>query len=117
MQIRQLDALQNMARTAGSKVVFGTSPSEIAKKKIRLLIHFLVPMNLSSMGSAGMSDAGRQEVQNQITASIHPDAAQARAYAQANPGMVGSSSGGPGPTMDLSSQVQNAGLYQSIERM
>lgn len=79
-------------------------------------------MNLSSMGSAGMSDAGRQEVQNQIMASVHPDAAQARAYAEANPGQVGvtssaSGSGGAGPTMDLSPQVQNAGLYQSIERI
>ncbi|KAJ9105632.1 hypothetical protein QFC20_004312 [Naganishia adeliensis] len=102
MQIRQLDALQNMAKNAGSKVVF-------------------VPMNLSSMGTAGMSDAGRQEVQNQITASIHPDADQARAYAQANPGQVGYSSltagpSGAGPTTDLSSQVQNAGTYNSVER-
>jgi regulator of protease activity HflC (stomatin/prohibitin superfamily) len=103
MQIRQLDALQNMAKNAGSKVVF-------------------VPMNLSSMGSAGMSDAGRQEVQNQITASIHPDAEQARAYALANPGQVGyspaaaGSSGAAGPPMDLSPQVQNAGTYNSVER-
>lgn len=82
----------------------------------------IVPMNLSSMGSAGMSDAGRQEVQNQIMASVHPDAAQARAYAEANPGQVGvtssaSGSGGAGSTMDLSPQVQNAGLYQSIDRI
>lgn len=78
-------------------------------------------MNLSSMGSAGMSDAGRQEVQNQITASIHPDAEQARSYAQANPGQVGYSSltagpSGAGPTTDLSAQVQNAGTYNSVER-
>ncbi|KAJ9091091.1 hypothetical protein QFC19_009265 [Naganishia cerealis] len=105
--IRQLDALQNMAKNAGSKVVF-------------------VPMNLSSMGSAGMSDAGRQEVQNQITASVHPDAEQARAFAQANQGQVGylaSEHAGPsgtssaGPTMDLSRQVHNAGTYNSIERV
>lgn len=78
-------------------------------------------MNLSSMGSAGMSEAGRQEVQNQITASIHPDAEQARAYAEANPGQVGYSSltagpGGAGPQMDLSEQVKNAGTYNSVER-
>ncbi|KAJ9098769.1 hypothetical protein QFC21_004417 [Naganishia friedmannii] len=107
MQIRQLDALQNMAKNAGSKVVF-------------------VPMNLSSMGSAGMSDAGRQEVQNQITASVHPDAEQARAYAMANQGQVGylandsavaGPSGTSGQTMDLAPQVHNAGTYNSIERV
>jgi regulator of protease activity HflC (stomatin/prohibitin superfamily) len=45
MQIRQLEALQNMARTAGSKVVF-------------------VPMNLNTMGGAGMDG-----IQQQIAAS------------------------------------------------
>ncbi|ORY27377.1 hypothetical protein BCR39DRAFT_538563 [Naematelia encephala] len=41
MQIRQLEALQNMARTAGSKVVF-------------------VPMNLGTMGAAGMDNVAQQ---------------------------------------------------------
>ncbi|WVQ82948.1 hypothetical protein IAT38_005084 [Cryptococcus sp. DSM 104549] len=49
MQIRQLEALQNMARTSGSKVVF-------------------VPMNLGGMGAAGMGD-----VANQIAASAHDE--------------------------------------------
>lgn len=43
MQIRQLEALQNMARTSGSKVVF-------------------VPMNLAGMGSAGIGDAVSQQM-------------------------------------------------------
>ncbi|WWC57947.1 uncharacterized protein I303_100482 [Kwoniella dejecticola CBS 10117] len=50
MQIRQLEALQNMARSSGSKVVF-------------------VPMNLGGMGSAGMNG----DVANQIAASAHDD--------------------------------------------
>lgn len=34
MQIRQLDALQSMAKTAGSKVVFGRSSSRISEKDV-----------------------------------------------------------------------------------
>ncbi|KAK8844623.1 hypothetical protein IAR55_006470 [Kwoniella newhampshirensis] len=49
MQIRQLEALQNMARSAGSKVVF-------------------VPMNLGGMGAAGIDN-----VTQQIAASSHDD--------------------------------------------
>jgi len=43
MQIRQLEALQAMARTAGAKVVF-------------------VPMNLSGMGAAGMESGVAQQI-------------------------------------------------------
>ncbi|OCF33151.1 stomatin family protein [Kwoniella heveanensis BCC8398] len=43
MQIRQLEALQNMARTSGSKVVF-------------------VPMNLGTMGAAGMDGNTAQQI-------------------------------------------------------
>ncbi|WWC85686.1 uncharacterized protein L201_000552 [Kwoniella dendrophila CBS 6074] len=50
MQIRQLEALQNMARSSGSKVVF-------------------VPMNLGGMGAAGMNG----DVAKQIAASAHDD--------------------------------------------
>lgn len=41
MQIRQLEALQNMARTSGAKVVF-------------------VPMNLGTMGAGGMDNVAQQ---------------------------------------------------------
>lgn len=47
MQIRQLEALQAMARTSGSKVVF-------------------VPMNLGAMGAASVD-----QVTQQLTASAH----------------------------------------------
>lgn len=53
MQIRQLDALQSMAKNANSKVVF-------------------VPMNLNSMGGAGIKDTGA--IGEQIQASIQNDA-------------------------------------------
>jgi len=48
MQIRQLEALQNMARTAGAKVVF-------------------VPMNLSGMGAAGMDSSVAQQMASAAT--------------------------------------------------
>jgi hypothetical protein len=49
MQIRQLEALQAMARTSGSKVVF-------------------VPMNLNA-NLSGMSSTGYDQVAQQIAAS------------------------------------------------
>ncbi|WVN85971.1 uncharacterized protein L203_101129 [Cryptococcus depauperatus CBS 7841] len=55
MQIRQLEALQAMARTSGSKVVF-------------------VPMNLGTMGAAGMDN----DVANQIAASVRDEHGQHR---------------------------------------
>lgn len=55
MQIRQLDALQNMAKGSGSKVVF-------------------VPMNLNSMGGASMESGHNYQMQQQqIEASVTPD--------------------------------------------
>jgi len=54
MQIRQLEALQNMARTSGAKVVF-------------------VPMNLSTMGGSGIENSA---VARQITASMHHENAE-----------------------------------------
>jgi len=57
MQIRQLDALQNMAKTSGSKVVF-------------------VPMNLNSMGGASMagsSSTTRQQIEASGTPEQYPD--------------------------------------------
>ncbi|KAK6905074.1 stomatin family protein [Kwoniella mangroviensis CBS 10435] len=56
MQIRQLEALQNMARSSGSKVVF-------------------VPMNLGGMGAAGMNG----DVAHQIAASAHDEHQNAEA--------------------------------------
>jgi regulator of protease activity HflC (stomatin/prohibitin superfamily) len=52
MQIRQLEALQNMARTASSKVVF-------------------VPMNLGGMGNQAAGSAIQQQIA--ASASGHPD--------------------------------------------
>ncbi|WVR03279.1 hypothetical protein IAU60_000270 [Kwoniella sp. DSM 27419] len=63
MQIRQLEALQNMARNAGSKVVF-------------------VPMNLGGMGAAGM-----EHVTKQIASSAHDGEYDSHGFnAEAGPG-------------------------------
>ncbi|AFR94484.2 stomatin family protein [Cryptococcus neoformans] len=66
MQIRQLEALQNMARSSGSKVVF-------------------VPMNLGTMGAAGM-----QDVAHQIAASGHDERADAGPSTATNAGLISS---------------------------
>ena len=71
MQIRQLEALQNMARTAGAKVVFGESsrrflPFNCSESSVSVF-HFLplltpisVPMNLGTMGAGGMDNVAQQ---------------------------------------------------------
>ncbi|RXK36669.1 stomatin family protein [Tremella mesenterica] len=66
MQIRQLEALQAMARTAGAKVVF-------------------VPMNLNTMGSSGMDSVAQQ-----IAASVHADNAEAGPGPATNAGLLSS---------------------------
>lgn len=85
MQIRQLEALQNMARASGSKTIF-------------------VPMNLGGMGAAGMDQMAQQ-----IAASGNQGEHGEHGYAQG----AGSSSsqGGPGPNTSLAS---NAGLITSM---
>lgn len=66
MQIRQLEALQNMARTAGSKVVF-------------------VPMNLGTMGAAGMDS----NVAQQIASSAAPEASMSGYHGESsNAGLI-----------------------------
>lgn len=59
MQIRQLEALQTMARSAGSKVVF-------------------VPMNLSGMGAAGMDSVSQQIAASARDGDSHLDVAGPR---------------------------------------
>jgi hypothetical protein len=70
MQIRQLEALQAMARTSGSKVVFGASSSEaipvpsrrdfLLRKCWKHSLTVSVPMNLGTMGAAGMDNVAHQ---------------------------------------------------------
>jgi hypothetical protein len=66
MQIRQLDALQNMSRSAASKVIFGKSFSHLLNPKTPQLTPNLVPMNLGTMGGGS---SGLDPVMNQIAAS------------------------------------------------
>ncbi|WVQ93925.1 hypothetical protein IAU59_001003 [Kwoniella sp. CBS 9459] len=77
MQIRQLEALQNMARTSGSKVVF-------------------VPMNLGTMGAAGMDGNTAQQI-----ASISRDGESAH-------------SGPSGYHTDGHGTASNAGLISAM---
>lgn len=67
MQIRQLEALQAMARTSGSKVVF-------------------VPMNLNAMGAAGM-DGVAQQIAASVQQTEHSEAGPTPA---ANAGLISS---------------------------
>ena len=53
MQIRQLEALQNMARTSGSKTIFGASPS-------RTFTHQKLIISPNEFGRHGSSRNGRQ---------------------------------------------------------
>jgi len=80
MQIRQLEALQNMARTSGSKVVF-------------------VPMNLAGMGAAGMDGTARQLASSGDHASGNTEYDQLRMNAEAGPG--------PATNAGLISQMAN----------
>ncbi|RSH89456.1 hypothetical protein EHS25_002005 [Saitozyma podzolica] len=66
MQIRQLEALQSMARTSGSKVVF-------------------VPMNLGTMGAAGMDNVAQQ-----IAASSRHDDEHGGPSSATNAGIISS---------------------------
>jgi len=65
MQIRQLEALQAMSRTAGAKVVF-------------------VPMNLSGMGAAGMASG----VAQQLASASHHDDGEAGPGPASNAGLI-----------------------------
>ncbi|KAK4688256.1 hypothetical protein P7C73_g1859, partial [Tremellales sp. Uapishka_1] len=65
MQIRQLEALQNMARSASTKVVF-------------------VPMNLAGMGAAGVGDS----VSQQIAASAVEEHGMSGGSVSSNAGMI-----------------------------
>jgi len=81
MQIRQLEALQNMARTSGSKTIF-------------------VPMNLAGMGAAGMEgNTAAQIASSGDHASGNTEHDQARINAQAGPG--------PATNAGLISQMAN----------
>lgn len=64
MQIRQLEALQSMSRSAGSKVIFGRCHTRTASAD------WPVPMNLEAMGAAGLG----QQVAQQIGSSSGRDA-------------------------------------------
>jgi len=56
MQIRQLEALQNMARAGtGSKVIFGKSLRTVSRAELTS-----VPMNLGGMGAAGLEGTPQQ---------------------------------------------------------
>lgn len=96
MQIRQLEALQNMARSSGSKTIFGMSA--FYTRAIQLTRP--VPMNLAGMGAAGMEGGTAQQIASSgdhESGNTHHD--QARINAEAGPG--------PATNAGLISQMAN----------